>query len=134
MIESTINGLPSSVLFGLEMAAENDLDSRPSHHDDSEDHEHDDFESFVITLPEQDDVHDFMKKIENATNIIGALRVKGFAAIKSKPLRLVVQGVGPRFESYFDRPFVEDEKRQTHMVFIGPKGMKRDRVKAILQK
>jgi cobalamin biosynthesis protein CobW len=30
-------------------------------------------------------------------------RVKGFAALPGAPMRLVIQGVGRRFDSYFDR-------------------------------
>ena len=42
------------VLLGLEAASENDLDARPSHHDNEAEHEHDDFESFVVPLDEID--------------------------------------------------------------------------------
>ena len=34
-------------------------------------------------------------------------------------LRLVVQGVGTRFDSYFDRPWRADEARQSRLVLIG---------------
>jgi cobalamin biosynthesis protein CobW len=47
------------------------------------------------------------------------LRAKGFAAVEDKPMRLVVQGVGARFDSYFDRPWQADEARKTELVFIG---------------
>ena len=33
----------------------------------------------------------------------GILRVKGFAAIPGKPMRLLIQGVGTRFDKHFDR-------------------------------
>ena len=46
-------------------------------------------------------------------------RAKGFAAIEGKPMRLVVQGVGRRFDSYFDRPWAGDEPRVTELVLIG---------------
>ena len=42
-----------AVLLGLGAAAEDDLAARPSHHDALDGaHEHDDFESFVVPLPE----------------------------------------------------------------------------------
>ena len=45
-----------AVLLGLHAAAEDDLAARPSHHDAAGlEHEHDDFESFVVMLPEIDD-------------------------------------------------------------------------------
>jgi len=34
-------------------------------------------------------------------------------------MRLVVQGVGRRFDSYFDRAWANDEKQVTELVFIG---------------
>jgi cobalamin biosynthesis protein CobW len=46
-------------------------------------------------------------------------RAKGFAEVDDKPMRLVVQGVGPRFDSYFDRPWAEGEQRTTELVVIG---------------
>ena len=43
--------LDPTVLLGLAAASENDLDNRPSHHDDVDgEHDHDDFESFVVDL------------------------------------------------------------------------------------
>ena len=46
-------------------------------------------------------------------------RIKGFVALPAKPMRLVVHGVGKRFDSYFDRRWRDDEVRKTHLVFIG---------------
>jgi cobalamin biosynthesis protein CobW len=46
-------------------------------------------------------------------------RAKGFAAVSDKPMRLVVQGVGRRIDSYFDRPWQPDETRATELVVIG---------------
>ncbi len=34
-------------------------------------------------------------------------------------MRLVVQGVGTRFDSYFDRAWRADEARETQLVLIG---------------
>jgi cobalamin biosynthesis protein CobW len=45
--------LDPEVLLGLSAGAEDDLPNRPSHHDAADGaHEHDDFESFVVALPE----------------------------------------------------------------------------------
>lgn len=49
----------------------------------------------------------------------GILRVKGFAAIPGKPMRLLLQGVGTRFDKHFDRKWGADEKRITRLVLIG---------------
>ena len=42
-------------------------------------------------------------------------------------MRLVVQGVGARFDSYFDRPWQDGETRQTELVVIG-EHLDRDRI------
>ena len=47
------------------------------------------------------------------------LRIKGFAAIPGKPMRLLVQGVGKRFDKHFDRKWLADETRATRLVVIG---------------
>jgi cobalamin biosynthesis protein CobW len=47
-------------------------------------------------------------------------RVKGFAALPGAAMRLVVQGVGRRFDSYFDRRWNADEDRhESRFVLIG---------------
>ena len=40
-------------------------------------------------------------------------------ALAGAAMRLVVQGVGTRFDSYFDRAFRDDETRQSRLVLIG---------------
>ena len=54
------------------------------------------------------------------------LRTKGFLTVENKPMRLAVQGVGPRIESYFDRPLRDEERNQGHLVIIGLKGLDRN--------
>ncbi|MNM87866.1 putative GTP-binding protein YjiA [compost metagenome] len=49
----------------------------------------------------------------------GILRVKGFAAIPNKPMRLLIQGVGTRFDKHFDRQWGVEETRVTRLVLIG---------------
>ncbi|WP_127114294.1 cobalamin biosynthesis protein CobW [Shimia sediminis] len=106
------------VILGLEAAAEDDMDNRPSHHDGHDDHEHDDFESVVIDVPEQDDPVAFAAKIEALAKEQNILRVKGYAAVKGKPMRLLVQAVGARVRHQFDRPWKPEEGRQGRMVVI----------------
>ena len=52
LLHAANGAIDADVLLGLAAAAEDDLDARPSHHDNGEDHEHDDFLSFVVELPE----------------------------------------------------------------------------------
>ncbi|MGX9350922.1 cobalamin biosynthesis protein CobW [Shimia sp. W99] len=106
------------VILGLGAAAEDDMDNRPSHHDGHDDHEHDDFESVVIDIPEQSDPVAFAAKIEKLAKEQNILRVKGYAAVAGKPMRLLVQAVGARVRHQFDRPWRPEEARQGRMVVI----------------
>jgi len=106
------------VILGLEAAAEDDMDARPSHHDGHHDHEHDDFESVVIDVPEQSDPAAFAAKIEKMAKDLNILRVKGYAAVEGKPMRLLVQAVGARVRHQFDRPWKPEEGRRGRMVVI----------------
>ncbi|WP_428512645.1 cobalamin biosynthesis protein CobW [Roseovarius sp.] len=106
------------VILGLEAAAEDDMDARPSHHDDHDDHEHDDFESVVIDLPELADPADLVSRIEDLANSQNILRVKGYASVAGKPMRLLVQAVGARVRHQYDRPWKPDEARRGRLVVI----------------
>lgn len=106
------------VILGLEAAAEDDMDSRPSHHDGHHDHEHDDFESVVIDVPEQTDPAALAARIEKMAKEQNILRVKGYAAVEGKPMRLLVQAVGARVRHQFDRPWKPEEGRRGRMVVI----------------
>ncbi|MDE3028033.1 MAG: cobalamin biosynthesis protein CobW [Paracoccaceae bacterium] len=93
------------VILGLGAAAENDIDARPSHHDGMGDHEHDDFDSVVIDLPEIEDQAALTNAIARLASEQNILRVKGYVAVKGKPMRLLVQAVGERVRAQFDRPW-----------------------------
>ncbi len=105
------------VILGLNAAAEDDLAARPSHHDGHDDHEHDDFESVVIDLPEVGDVEDLVTRIQRLAREQHILRVKGYIAIQGKPMRLLVQAVGERVRHQFDRPWGASP-RQSQLVVI----------------
>ncbi|MFS8369139.1 cobalamin biosynthesis protein CobW [Acetobacter indonesiensis] len=124
-----------AVLLGVGAEAEADLDSRPSHHDAEDgDHEHDDFESFVATVPEQNSVEEFLTILQDVARKYDVLRMKGFAAVVGKPMRLAVQGVGVRFRHEFDRPLQAGEDRTGRIVVIGQKGLKEAAIKSELAK
>ncbi|PIE11303.1 MAG: cobalamin biosynthesis protein CobW [Rhodobacterales bacterium] len=106
------------VILGLEAAAEDDMDARPSHHDDGSDHEHDDFESIAVAIPELADPADLVKAIEGLANDHNILRVKGYAAVAGKPMRLLVQAVGARVRHQYDRPWQPGEDHQGKLVVI----------------
>ena len=106
------------VILGLEAAAEDDMDARPSHHDGHHDHEHDDFDSIVVDINEMADAADLTTRIETLANDNNILRVKGYASVAGKPMRLLVQAVGARVRAQFDRPWRPDETRQGRLVVI----------------
>lgn len=109
--------LDPRLILGLNAAAEDDLAARPSHHDGADDHEHDDFDSVVIDLPEISDPADLAARIQRLAQEQHILRVKGYAAVAGKPMRLLVQAVGARVRHQFDRPW-GDQPRQTRLVVI----------------
>ena len=107
------------VVLGLEAAAEDDMDARPSHHDGFDDHEHDDFDSVVVEIPEVSDPGDLVAQIEALAKQQNVLRVKGYASVAGKPMRLLVQAVGARVRHQYDRPWQQGEARQGRLVVIG---------------
>ena len=118
--------LDPAVLLGLGAAAEGDLAARPSHHDAEDgEHEHDDFESFVVPLSETTAPEVLVERLRGVAAAHGVLRMKGFAAVAGKPMRLAVQGVGARFTQAFDRAWRPGEARSGHVVVIGQAGMDR---------
>jgi len=98
------------VILGLNAAAENDLAARPSHHDGEDDHEHDDFNSVVIDLPEIADPEALAAAIVRLAQELQILRVKGHVAVIGKPMRLLVQAVGARVRQQYDRPWGGDPR------------------------
>ena len=126
--------LPPEVLLGLGAAAEADMAARHAPHHDHGDHhhDHDDFESFAVTLGEIADPARFATALAEAIRAHGILRLKGFAAVTGKPMRLAVQAVGPRVETYYDRPLSPEEGRETRLVVIGESGLDRAAITAAL--
>ena len=106
------------VILGLGAAAEDDIAARPSHHDAEEEHDHEDFDSVVIDIAEQTDPQALAARIEALANDRRILRVKGYAAVAGKPMRLLVQAVGARVRVQYDRPWGADEARQGRLVVI----------------
>ena len=120
------------VLLGLADAAEDDLGGRPSHHDAQAGHDHDDFESFVVELAPVADPAVLAARLADIAAAHDVLRVKGFAEVAGKPMRLLVQGVGARVRHHFDRPWRTGEARVGRIVVIGEKGLDRAGVTAAL--
>ena len=120
------------VILGLESAAEDDMDARPSHHDGADDHEHDDFESIVVEIPEIADPAELVAKIEALAKDQNILRVKGYAAVTGKPMRLLVQAVGARVRQQYDQPWGASPRRGRLVVIAEHDNMNPDAIRAAL--
>jgi len=131
MVAAREGRVDPAVLLGLRAAAEDDLAARPSHHDAEDgEHEHDDFESFVVPLPETEAPEALVARLRALAEEHRVLRIKGFAAVRGKPMRLAIQGVGSRFRHQFDRAWREDETRAGQVVVIGESGLDRAAIRA----
>ena len=164
VLRTAMGVLPVAVLLGQGAAAEADMDARGEvhhhhdHHGDEEDddddhdhgdHGHDAFESFVVSRGEIADPAAFAAQVAEVIRAHDILRLKGFAAVAGKPMRLTLQAVGPRVEHYYDRPAPgqvagqaagqapgqaagQAAARETRLVVIGQKGLDRAAIGAAL--
>ncbi len=140
VVRTSHGELPVEVLLGQGAGAENDLEARHEihhhHHDDDEGedhhhHDHDDFESFVVTRGEISDPASFGEQVSSVIRNHDILRLKGFVAVSGKPMRLTLQAVGPRVDTYYDQPF-GSKLRETRLVVIGQAGLDRTAITTAL--
>ncbi|WP_322891961.1 MULTISPECIES: cobalamin biosynthesis protein CobW [unclassified Yoonia] len=146
VVKTSMGALPVDVLLGQGIGAETDLESRHEihhhhHHDDDEDdhdddhhhdHGHDEFESFIVIRDEVTDATAFATQVSATIKANNILRLKGFVAVAGKPMRMTLQAVGPRVDTYYDQPF-GDAPRQTRLVVIGEAGLDQSAITAALQ-
>lgn len=132
VVEAENGQVPIDVLLGLGAKAESDLASRPSHHELEGEHDHDDFETFIIDLPTFASPQALVDRMVRAAEQHDVLRMKGFVDIAGKPMRLLVQGVGARIQHQFDRKWPTGTARQGRLVVIGEKGFDRDAIHALI--
>jgi cobalamin biosynthesis protein CobW len=122
VVSATRGALPFDVVLGLGHAAEDRIDAVHTHHDEDHEqgreHSHELFDTIVLRLPPLSR-EALLTGLEAVVHEHEIYRAKGFAAVEGKDMRLVIQGVGSRFDSYFDRPFRSEEPRVTELVFIG---------------
>ena len=121
ILEVQNGDIGADVILGVNAAAETDLDNRRSHHDGFDDHEHDDFDTFSISVPKILDIEKFKIVLETLIRENDILRIKGFLRVESKPLNLLVQGVGKRLSVNFTDTKIPVENTG-NLVFIGEKG------------
>jgi cobalamin biosynthesis protein CobW len=124
-----------AALLGVGASAEDDLHNRLSHHEmeGEEQHDHDDFVTFIVSLGGTQEKTGLLTRIEDTIAKHDILRLKGFVDVAGSPARLLVQAVGPRLNSYFDRPWKAGERRGTELVVIGEKHMDREAIAAMLR-
>jgi len=132
MVDAVHGAIDPKVLLGIGAGVEDVIEARKSHHDGEDDHDHDDFESFVVTFGAVDDPARLEDRIMAAAEAHGILRVKGFIDVPGKPMRHVVQAVGARVQRYYDRPWNSDETRATQLVVIGETGLDRAAIERAL--
>lgn len=140
LVQAKQGKLPLEVLLGLGSEAEND--NRLSHHErhhaeKGEDihhhhHDHDDFETFALNFGTIDDVESLKQNIEATIRAHDILRLKGFVSVAGKDMRLVIQAVGPRIETYYDKPWDLGEQRSSNLVVIGQAGLNKDEIEKAL--
>jgi cobalamin biosynthesis protein CobW len=126
IVRAQMGQLDLHTLLGLEAASEETIHLRHDHHGsaDDADHHHDEFDSVVVhaNVPSREAVIAALQGLVETNTIY---RVKGFAALPGAAMRLVIQGVGRRFDSYFDRRWQAgetgegDEGLQSRFVLIG---------------
>jgi len=132
VVETQNGQVPIAVLLGLGAGAEADLASRPSHHDLEGEHDHDDFDTFIVDLPAFDSPQLVIDRLTGVAAAHDILRMKGFIDIAGKPMRLLVQGVGTRFQHQYDRRWAADVPRRGRLVVIGEKGLDKAAIEALI--
>ncbi|MBV7377469.1 cobalamin biosynthesis protein CobW [Maritimibacter dapengensis] len=148
VVKTSMGALPVEVLLGQGAESEANMAGRDEahhhHHDHDDDghddhdhhhhhdHDHDDFETFVVERGEIKDAKAFAEQVADVIREHDILRLKGFAAVEGKPMRLTLQAVGPRVDTYFDQPFGANP-RATRLVVIGQAGLDHKAIEAALK-
>ncbi|WP_137136791.1 cobalamin biosynthesis protein CobW [Rhizobium sp. FKY42] len=132
IVNSQNGQIDPAIFIGLGLAVEDDIENRKTHHDDELDHEHDDFDSFVLDIPAIASPEELTKRIADVTDTEKVLRIKGYVEVSGKPMRLLVQAVGPRVNHYFDRAWRAGEDRRSRLVVIGEKGIDAEKIGKLL--
>ena len=135
LIRAGLDNAPAAdVLLGLGVGTEDDIENRKSHHEihhaDGHEHDHDEFESFVAEGGSISDVKALVASLKSIVEEHDVLRLKGFVEVEGKPMRLVVQAVGKRIDTYFDRDWAADEQRSSRLVVIGLHDMDETAIRA----
>ncbi len=136
MIEAKNGEVAAAILLGLGVGTEDEIANRKSHHEmeheAGEEHDHDEFDSFVVELGAIADPTLFVDRLKGVIAEHDVLRLKGFADVPGKPMRLLIQAVGSRVDQYYDRAWAPGETRGTRLVVIGLHDMDEAAVRAAI--
>lgn len=116
--------LDNALLLGVQASVEDDVDNRHSIHEENHKHGHhhhhnDDIKTVLLETTQTNDIKALVKELKTLTEQHEIYRIKGFVNIPNKPMRMVLQGVGTRFDYYFERLWNKNEQRKTSLVVIG---------------
>lgn len=139
LIRAGEGNVPSAeVLLGLGVGTEADMATRRSHHEihheDGHEHDHDEFESFVVDGGAVSDPKELVARLTAIIEAHDILRLKGFLRVAGKPMRMVVQAVGKRIDTYFDRDWQAEERQASRLVVIGLHDMDEAAIRDAIQK
>ncbi|PDT42944.1 MULTISPECIES: cobalamin biosynthesis protein CobW [Sinorhizobium] len=136
MIEAKNGEVAAAILLGLGVGTEDEIADRKSHHEmeheAGEEHDHDEFDSFVVELGPIAEPAAFIDRLKAVIAEHDVLRLKGFADVPGKPMRLLIQAVGSRVDQYYDRAWAPGETRDTRLVVIGLHDMDEAAVRAAI--
>jgi len=133
VVSSSHGNIDPAILLGVSGAVEDVIEDRWSHHDGDDDHDHDDFDTIVVSIGDVTDPKVLTASIQDLAANHNILRIKGFVHVPGKSMRHVVQAVGGRVQHYFDREWQDGETRESRLVVIGQTGFDHEAVTASLQ-
>ncbi len=125
VVETENGKVPIKVLLGLGAEAEADLASRPSHHDLEGEHDHEDFDTFIVDIASIANPDELAKRVATAAEQENVLRVKGFVEVGGKPMRLLPQCRRPARQSLLDRAWTAEDDRCSRPRRHRPQGLNR---------
>ncbi len=121
----------ASVLLGLGLSVEDDIENRKTHHDDELDHEHDDLRFLHRRAAGRREPR--RPRSARRPRRRGRERAahEGLHRRRRKPMRLLLQAVGSRVTHHYDRAWTPADDRRSRLVVIGLRGLDRPAIEKI---
>ena len=113
--------VPPAAIIDVEAFDVDRLDnlSRHAAHEPSDGHAHDLMQHVSLTVGGLFDAYRLQAFLQNLSTRARVYRSKGILAVAGSRRRAVFHGVCGRFTIYWDRPWRNDETRESRLVFIG---------------